>query len=266
MIYECLFCYKDSIHLYAGKSKTIGHNLESSFSEFLPLLRTCKAVYAEAIPVLYGGNTFNFPFGLAWPHWRQAPTSFFPLIGARNRSLIRNVELELRIFSSQIVRLGASSESFAGYTSAEMEALGVLNIHIDVFDQLKAQATAFYETLATFRKTNGVTKFTLYTVVENLQFELNVAPFLVGKCFLLCFINKLVEEAGGVVSENKMVTTEEYEIDLARLYPEPYGPVKVEKAGNTITFVLTADIFQPRKAAAAAAGIPHNNVLENSET
>ena len=259
-IYEYLFCYKDSIYLYARQSKAIGHNLGSSLSNSLPLLRTCKAVYAEAIPILYGGNTFNFPYGLAWPHWRQAPTNFFPLIGAQNLSLIKNVELELTVFTSALVRLGVTSERFAGYTSAEIEALGVLNIssNMDVFDNLNTQAVAFYEMISTFCRDNGLAKFTFYAVVDDLQFPLNFPPCLVGQFFLLCFINKLVAEAGGIVGENRMVTTEEYEIDLRRLYPEPYGPVEVETSGNTIRFALMADIFRSRKAAAvgdAAGGV-----------
>ncbi len=67
-IYRCLLCHDSLIlsHSYGPVSKRHGlhederYQSPTSFSIERAILRTCRAIYSEAMPVLYGENTFLY--------------------------------------------------------------------------------------------------------------------------------------------------------------------------------------------------------------
>ena len=62
MIYKLVFCSKDVI--------------EYSLPLSAQLLRTCKQIYAEGLPILYGENTFQIKISNTHgPHYRSLACS-----------------------------------------------------------------------------------------------------------------------------------------------------------------------------------------------
>ena len=78
-------------------------------AEAVPLLRTCRRVYAEAAEVLYGQNDFVL-YAL---DYGDAALAFLHQIGSRNRRAIRSLELDWQHGIHRIDRTSKANELFA---------------------------------------------------------------------------------------------------------------------------------------------------------
>ena len=84
MIYDLLLVSADSINTEQA-NKLLGHSksLLLSYHDPIPnisaaLLRTCRAIYEEALPILYGRNVFEFSDPDAIDEFRDSGIASYP--------------------------------------------------------------------------------------------------------------------------------------------------------------------------------------------